>query len=131
MGIFWNFKSDTLRLPNKLISLCPMFSFWPTEFAKSCLIEPKLIIHEFWQRIIEWDRTLPVYLDDRANKWINSAKYLSEIKVPRYTELTCQLRNLSYTFSITRFQRLMVVLLTSELSKAIKQMFNLSLVKVE
>ena len=48
------------------------------------MIEPKLIIQELWQRNIEWDQTLPADLEGRANKWISSVKYFSEIEVPSY-----------------------------------------------
>ena len=93
LGLLWNVKSDTLKLPSNikrisntkrglLSALCSVFD--PLGFVAPCLIEPKLIIQELWQRNIEWDQTLPADLEGRANKWINSVKYLSEIEVPRY-----------------------------------------------
>ena len=131
LGLLWNVKSDTLKLPSNikrisntkrglLSALCSVFE--PLGFVV-CLIEPKLIIQELWQRNIEWDQALST--EGRANKWINSVKYLKEIKFPDTTELTCQLKNLSYTFLMTHRQRIMVVLLTLELSKTIKQRFHL------
>ena len=49
----------------------------------------------------QWDQTLLADLEDRVNKCINSVKYLSEIKVPKYYGMN-QLKNLSYTFSFFR-----------------------------
>ena len=65
-----------------LSALCSVFDL--LGFVVPCLIEPKLIIQKLWQKSIEWDQTLPADLEDRANKWINSVKYLSKIEVPRY-----------------------------------------------
>ena len=124
-----NIKGISNTKRGLLGALCSVFD--PLGFAAPCLIEPKLIIQELWQRNIEWDQTLPADLAGRANKWINSVKYLSEIEFPDTTELTCQLKNLSYTILLTHRQRLMVVQLTLELLKTIKQRFHLSLVKAD
>ena len=93
LGLLWNIKSNNLKLPNNikrisstkrglLSALCSVFD--PLGFVAPCLIEPKLIVQELRQRNTEWDQTLPADLEDRANKWINSVKYLSEVEVPRY-----------------------------------------------
>ena len=96
LGLLWNVKLDTLKLPSNikrisntkrglLSALCSVFD--TLGFVAPCLIEPKLIIQELWQRNVEWDQTLSADLEGRANKWINSVKYLSEIEVPRYYEI--------------------------------------------
>ena len=70
--------------------LCSVFD--PLGFVAPCLIEHKLIIQELWHRNIEWDQTLPADLEGRANKWINSDKYLSEIEVPRYYRINMSIK---------------------------------------
>ena len=78
--------SNIKRISNTkrgLISaLCSVFD--PLGFVAPCLVEPKLIIQELWQRNIERDQTLPADLEGKADKWINSVKHLSQIEVPRY-----------------------------------------------
>ena len=81
-----------MKLPNNtknsntkrglLSALCSAFD--PLGFVAPFLIEPKLIIQELWQRNFKWNQTLQADLVDRANKWINSVKYLSETEFPRY-----------------------------------------------
>ena len=94
-------ESDTLKLPSniKRISntnrgllsvLCSVFD--PLGFLAPCLIEPKLIIQELWQRNIEWDQILPADLEYRTNKWINSVKYLSKIEFSRYYRINISVK---------------------------------------
>ena len=64
-----------------------MFNFDPLEFVAPCLIEPKLIIQELWERNIDWDQNLPADLAIRVTKWINSVYNLSKIEIPRYYQI--------------------------------------------
>ena len=103
LGLLQNVKSDTLKLLSNikrisntkrgfLSALCSVFD--PLGLVVPCLIEPKLMIQELWQRNIHWDHTLPADLEDRANKWINNVKYLSEIEIPRYYGINMSVKKL-------------------------------------
>ena len=77
-----NIKRISNTKVDLLGALCSVFDL--LGFLVPCLIEPKLIFQELWQRNIEWDQTLPADLENRADKWINSVSYLSEVEAPRY-----------------------------------------------
>ena len=98
LGLLWNLTSDTLKIPStikinnvkftkrSLLSIiCSIFD--PLGFVAPCLIEPKLIIQELWERNIDWDQNLPADLAIRVTKWINSVYNISKIEIPRYYQI--------------------------------------------
>lgn len=98
LGLIWNLTSDTLKLSNSirvtnvkytkrglLSVICSIFD--PLGFVAPCLVEPKLIIQELWERNIDWDQPIPNDLKLRAVKWIESLHNLSEIEIPRYYQI--------------------------------------------
>ena len=98
LGLLWNLTLDTLKIPStikinnakftkrSLLSIiCSIFD--PLGFVAPCLIEPKLIIQELWERNIDWDQNLPADLEIRVTKWINSVYNLIKIEIPRYYQI--------------------------------------------
>ena len=61
------------------------------------------MIQELWQKSIEWDQTLPADLEHRANKWINSVKYLSKIEVLRYYGINMSVKKPELHILLTQY----------------------------
>ena len=104
-----------------------------TWFVTPRLIKPKLMIQELWQRNIECDQTLPGDLEDRANKWINSGKYFSEIEISRYYGINMSIKKPGLNIFADSSSKTCVcaAYFSSKSLKTKKQKFRLSLVKVD
>ena len=61
-----------------------MFNIWSNGNDCTCLIEPKLIAQEAWQRKLNWDEDLPQDLSDNFDKWQTELPYIEQISIPRY-----------------------------------------------
>ena len=75
---------------------------------------------------------MPSGSKERANKSINSVKYVSKIQIPKYYGNNMSIKKPETHIFFMNHQKLTVALLTSELpKKQINQKFHWSLVKVD
>ena len=93
LGVNWDIESNNLILreinksfiPTKrgvLSVLCSIYD--PLSFIAPCILEPRLIVQQFWKRNLDWDDPLPCDLLSSFEKWQKELYLRKDIKVPRF-----------------------------------------------
>ena len=62
--------------------LCSIYD--PLSFIAPCILEPRLIVQQFWKRNLDWDDPLPCDLLSSFEKWQKELYLRKDIKVPRF-----------------------------------------------
>ena len=63
--------------------LCSIYD--PLGFIASCILEPRLIVQEYWKRNSDWDTPLPCDLLSRFGKWQKELYLVTDIKFHVFT----------------------------------------------
>lgn len=101
LGIYWNENTDDFVYPLNFPSLSPHYLSGKKKFSKRvllkfmmgifdplCTLSPltirlKIIFQDVWREELGWDETLPDELQTRVTKWLELAKQLGPVRIPR------------------------------------------------
>ncbi|GFY12090.1 integrase catalytic domain-containing protein [Trichonephila clavipes] len=101
LGLIWNKELDTLRINMKWlddinmdkITKRSMLStvhtvFDPIGFISPVMLCPKIILQKAWKLGTSWDEELTGELPKEFVQWFQELKYLSDIQIPRYIQMS-------------------------------------------
>lgn len=100
LGLEWHTDSDTLscKIPptvdtekpitKRLVLAVAHQIFDPIGFTAPVMLIPKLILQETWELKLKWDEILPDNLIRKFKSWYQQLSTLSEIKLPRWLNIS-------------------------------------------